>query len=1043
MKQLPTHYQARLNEITDAVKENIFSSKELLAYMYEGLSYYFDEANITIYLLQQPSSVIDYICPEKGYWPLPKKEKKWIAQLIKTRKNKSSDTEAVWLKKRSEEPHVDKKQIEIDRQIYHTDCEEGLYFVLVSEEQDVLGIVFLHQWATNTRLSEVSFLKVKMREAGLFLTKLSEALENFIIHQKIEQLINDKKRLTQRIQKDEQNLKRRLLELRTLYEISGILESSMEYNTGLSQMMDLLHKVVPFDIGTTYIAEFMPGGEVMTCVNTAVSKNTLAQVQENCILATLPFRKNVPDLDSIKKYPGATSANKERKPLDYASVANVPLVFKDQVVGMMSFVGSKKQTYDSNAMRFLHTMGNQFASYLGRLKLIKELEKSKIESMINSMDEGVVLFDEKIELEIINPSALAILELKETPLSHVNVNACLKKWGILTYLQKCIKEKKSQKDIEIVRPDGKSLLINISPVQEDPLHPRGTVIVIRDTTQIHKLNRIKSHRLDIISRVNTIAGSVNEIESLLPKIMAFILTVTGTSMGSILLKNNQTWATRIHSNFPDKVLNDYQFNTGQTIADHVIQTKKIVYIDKYTENPMVKRNPKVLLDYYLGIPILVNDELIGVINLAQKYGKTKAPVTQDDILSLEAITAIIATALYSASLYQTTLKAQRVAHELEVARLIQNQVLPASIPQVDGLDFFAFSRTTQELGGDYYDIFHIDDQHVGIIVADIVGKGIQAGLDMAMLKSLIHTNIITIKSPKKALEKLNGYLFERNLIKKFVPLIYCVYNIRKRSLKYCNAGHEPGILLSGEKFSSIDTIGLPIGSVEKIQFQEKEIVLKCHDLVVLCTDGVAKAKSSRGKIFGHLAIKKGMKEFGILPVKQVVQKLQGLITDYIGTQLDDITICAFKVIPKKDSEHPIKIEKFRVKSSRQNIKYIRDKIGKLSSEMGFDSESVYNIRLAVNEAQANMIEHSYGGHDNGDIVVQVAQFQDRMDISLRDFAPESKPVTTRYQADLDELEGSGFGVFLMQELMDKIEYFHHEKSGMEVKIIKYLPKIKE
>jgi phosphoserine phosphatase RsbU/P len=1043
MKQLSPQYQARLHEITDAVKDNIFSSKEILAYIYEGLSYYFDEANITVYLLQQPSSVIEHICPEKGYWPLPKKEKRWILQRIKQKKGAVAETDAIWLKKRSEEPHVDKKQMEVDRHIYHSDCEEGLYFILVSEEHDVLGIVFIHQWASDTPLSKMSHFKLKMHQAAQFLTKLSTALENFIIHQKMEQLINDKKRLTQRIQKDEQNLKRRLLELQTLYEISSTLESSLDHSSGISKMMELLNTVIPYDIGTIYMSEFMPGGEVMSFINANVSKSNVAQVQENCVLSTLPFRKNIPDLARIKKHPGAISDTKDRKPLAYASVANVPLIFKDHLLGMISFVGSKKQTYDGNAMRFLHTMSNQFASHLGRLKLIKELEKSKIESMINSMDEGVILFNEKQELEIINPSAIAILELKDTPLTSLNVTACLKKWGVLTYLQRSIKEKKSQKDIEVSRPDSRSLLVNISPVQEDPLHPRGTAIVLRDTTQIHKLSRIKSHRLDIISRINTIVGAVTEIESLLPKIMAFILNVSGTNMGSILLQSNQGLTTRIHSNFPDKVLNDYQLCNGQTISDHVIQTKKIVFIDNYTENPMVKRNAKVLLDYYLGIPILVNDELIGVINIAQKYGKTKTQVTQDDIHSLEAITAIVATALYSATLYQKTLKSQQVAHELEVARLIQTQVLPAAMPQVEGVEFFAMSRSTQGLGGDYYDIFRIDDHHMGIIVADIVGKGIQAGLDMAMLKSLIHTSISSVKSPKKALEKLNAHLYKRDLIKKFVPLFYCIYNIRKRSLKYCNAGHEPGILLSGEKFSSIDTVGLPIGSVEKIQFQEKEMHLQTHDIVVLCTDGVAKAKNAKGKNFGYMAIKKGIKESRDLPVKQIVQHIQSLITAHIGTQLDDVTVCAFKVAPKQDVENPVRIEKFRVKSSRQNIKYIRDKIGAISTEMGFDSETVYNIRLAVNEAQANMIEHSYGGHDNGDIVVQVARFQDRVDISLRDFAPESKPVPSRYQADFDELEGSGFGVFLMQELMDKIEYFHHEKSGMEVKIVKYLPKIKE
>jgi sigma-B regulation protein RsbU (phosphoserine phosphatase) len=1030
--------------LSKSLKERVLSKEEIIDLFYKGLKYCFSDAHISIYLYDS-TYAIDTVFPQNGFWPFPESEKEWVIHhaksAIEALGQKTSAYDSYYVENRSKTRWVDQEQLGFDVEQFGY-AEDGLFLTLVSEENIILGSVFIHNWEKKKPLKQAAAYTKSVETALGFTKDVAMALDNFFIHQRIENLISDKNQLKQRIQKDEEDLKRRVLELTVLYDTSNALGYSLNYYQIVSLVMDSLYKVLHFDIGSIFLLDFVPGGEIMTRVNSPSDQEFIRSIQNNVIAATIPFVRSVVDSTKVR-----FSTENQFKlsatpitPMHLKSYANVPLIFKEEVLGMLSVCSTAEHIFGRNEMTFLHTMANQLASHLGRLKILKKLEKSKIGSLIHSMAEGVVMFDENKELEIINPMALELLGLESQKIGADILEETFMQMGLYPLFQACIKEERNSINQEF-HFNSRILLVNITAVTDDENHRLGTVLVFRDFSELHKVNRVKTQRLEVMSKVNLIIKSITDLDNLLTVIMDFILNVADSEMGSIQLLTNKTYVTKVHSNFPDKVRKGYRLKTGESITDYVIRTHDTLFIEDYVHSSKVSPNPKILLDFYVCIPVIVKNELLGIINIARRCGYSEQRLTQDDIKTLNTITSVIGTAVHNALLYQETLEKQKIDQELKIANEIQTKLLPEVLPQVGQAQFGAISLPAREIGGDYYDFFELDDGNLGIILADIVGKGVPAGLFMAMLKSILHTHLYPISSPKEALERLNYLLYRDPVIKKYVPLFYCVLNPLTMTLKYCNAGHEPALLFSKGKFHVLDTSGFPLGSILESDYEEKEIQLSNQDLLLLFTDGIIEARNRGGHELGHQLLKNLVRKCQKLGAQEQVDYIYNSVQKFsIGAkQHDDLTLVIMKIDETRHQEAPLKFKRIKVSSSKKHIKEIRDEVDQLGKEMGFDDESLFNLKLAINEAHANVIEHAYGGSEHGDIIFSFFIFKDRLEVTIKDFGPGMNQKTTKGKEEhLDELEGSGLGVFLIHSIMDKVDYQTNIKIGTELHLTKYL-----
>jgi serine phosphatase RsbU (regulator of sigma subunit) len=245
-----------------------------------------------------------------------------------------------------------------------------------------------------------------------------------------------------------------------------------------------------------------------------------------------------------------------------------------------------------------------------------------------------------------------------------------------------------------------------------------------------------------------------------------------------------------------------------------------------------------------------------------------------------------------------------IERELAIATEIQTKLLPERIPQIPGLDIHSFYLSAKEVGGDYYDFIVIDQTHLGIIVADVSGKGIPGSMVMTMARSLVRLASVRNVSPADTFKKVNRILAKDIRRGMFVTSIYMVLNVKTHELKVASAGHNPLVVFRAEtgEYELVKPQGIALGfdkgTIFDNNIQETTIQLKPGDRVCAYTDGVNEAMNDQSEEFGDERFYNLVKQHARLSskdfVNQIVQELEGHRGE--AEQSDDITITTLAVM---------------------------------------------------------------------------------------------------------------------------------------------------
>ncbi len=196
---------------------------------------------------------------------------------------------------------------------------------------------------------------------------------------------------------------------------------------------------------------------------------------------------------------------------------------------------------------------------------------------------------------------------------------------------------------------------------------------------------------------------------------------------------------------------------------------------------------------------------------------------------------------------------ERLERELELARELQQSILPQEFPNLPGFNCAARSRPARRVGGDFYDVIPLSKGRVGLVMADVSDKGLAAALYMALTRSLIHAEAKHSSSPRQVLLKIHKLLLEMGEADMFVTVFYGVLDPTEGTFRYARAGHDRPLLYSpntGEcRFLAAE--GILLGLVEEVRLEEVSVNLCSGDLLVLYTDGITDANSPTGEFFGR------------------------------------------------------------------------------------------------------------------------------------------------------------------------------------------------
>lgn len=251
------------------------------------------------------------------------------------------------------------------------------------------------------------------------------------------------------------------------------------------------------------------------------------------------------------------------------------------------------------------------------------------------------------------------------------------------------------------------------------------------------------------------------------------------------------------------------------------------------------------------------------------------------------------------SLRLTTAEKERIQKELEIARGIQQSFLPESAPRIPGIDLEGLNLPAAEVGGDFYDFIPVGSTSWGLVIADVSGKGVPAALFMALSRTLIRASATRNPDPVISIREANRSIFLDSKTSMFVTLFYAILDIRKKTLTFVNAGHNPPLLLSSgsERISLLKARGIALGVIDEVDLEPVEVQLAPGDTLVLYTDGVTEATDEHDREYGVERLSAIVQSSRGLPAKDLIAAIVSDVTAFAGSrpQFDDITLMVLKV----------------------------------------------------------------------------------------------------------------------------------------------------
>ena len=265
---------------------------------------------------------------------------------------------------------------------------------------------------------------------------------------------------------------------------------------------------------------------------------------------------------------------------------------------------------------------------------------------------------------------------------------------------------------------------------------------------------------------------------------------------------------------------------------------------------------------------------------------------------------------YIRRLSAVTAEKERIGAELNVAAQIQADMLPRifpAFPDIESIDVFATMTPAKEVGGDFYDFFLVDEDHLALVIADVSGKGVPAALFMVIAKTLIKNSMQSGVSPAEALERVNNQLCEGNEAGLFVTVWMALIELSTGKGVSVNAGHEhPVLCRSGGSFEAVVYKHSPaVAVLDDMMFREREFTLEPGDKLFVHTDGVTEATDAGNNMFGEDRLIKALDEYRSSDVMKLLHGVKKSIDSFVGEapQFDDLTMLAFEYLgpPEKQS----------------------------------------------------------------------------------------------------------------------------------------------
>lgn len=390
---------------------------------------------------------------------------------------------------------------------------------------------------------------------------------------------------------------------------------------------------------------------------------------------------------------------------------------------------------------------------------------------------------------------------------------------------------------------------------------------------------------------------------------------------------------------------------------------------------------------------------------------------------------------YISDLTTITAEKERIGAELNVATKIQADMLPRifpAFPEHEEFDVYATMDPAKEVGGDFYDFFLVDEDHLVMVMADVSGKGVPAALFMVIARTLIKNCAQTNSSPKYILEKVNKQLCENNDAEMFVTVWLGVVELSTGILKAANAGHEYPVLKRADgSFELIkDKHGFVLAGMEMSRYKEYEIQLNKKDILYLYTDGVPEAKNAEDELYGTDRMLKALNEHADSSLEQMLMGVRKDIDAFVGDspQFDDITMMAFE-LRHINEKNLIDESALTLVPDEESIVKATDFVESELKERGVSDKIIIKINIAVDEIYSNIVR--YSGADK--VTIKCLVTEETVTLVFEDNGVPYNPIDNPdpdITLTAEERNIGGLGIYMVKKSMSSLDYEY--KDGKNI-----------
>jgi phosphoserine phosphatase RsbU/P len=396
-----------------------------------------------------------------------------------------------------------------------------------------------------------------------------------------------------------------------------------------------------------------------------------------------------------------------------------------------------------------------------------------------------------------------------------------------------------------------------------------------------------------------------DLREILNHLLDAVRTIIEYDAAGIFVLNEGPFHTRYH--LPQTVIasivqrgfderpegTDEMLASGIGIVGHVIHSGESVVVGdvradkRYIEGRKATRSE-------ITVPLTREGRSYGALNLESDRPNA---FHEDDLKTMLFLASAVSLSIEKAMLHEEILEKKKMEDQLQIAREVQERLLPREAPRMPGYDLAAVCLPTHEIGGDYFDYVPLGEDLLGIVVSDVAGEGVPAALLSTAFKALFIAHVKTTRDPAELLATLSRVIPEFTRKRDFITVFYGILDVRRHRLLFANAGHnQPLLVHSSGATERLEPVGPALNIVESPTYAARDLPLEKGDSVIVYTDGVVEVFNSRSEQFGLENLEEACRSLREVSAELMVGEIVQLTRKFSGSTIydDDFTLMVIK-----------------------------------------------------------------------------------------------------------------------------------------------------